>query len=450
MKSSGKQAVIIIHGIGNQYPMQTGREFVLSIKDKADIMFSSPDRQANYYETRRLSLNNKNTDFHELYWAHLMEEPKKNDAYTWVFNLLFCKIPSTRSKKYIHFIRWFLVSLLIVFLVLFFRDLHDSWVKTFNFMNSGIYAVVVYLFFKFGMPNIESQVVSTIGDAVNYLTASPKSIPSRYKIRKRGLQLLRSLHDKKNEHGQPFYDRIVLVSHSLGSVIAYDLLTHFWYEKMYDHQVNSPQFSQTILKEMNDYVIAYHQNKNNSSYQFDIKYFQELQQKVFEELKQNGNPWRVSDFVTLGSPLSHGGFILARSQDDFIWRRRFREFPISPPKIDVKIENNNIVKDYARGFIFKKKVKRDEHNWQNIQIISHSSMFAFVKWHNIYFENDQIGGDLSEHFGEGISNIKLQAKGHWFKRNLPIHSHTDYWDSNQTESLNHIKKIIFNENNTIK
>ena len=83
MKSSGKQAVIIIHGIGNQYPMQTGREFVLSIKDKADIMFSSPDRQANYYETRRLSLNNKNTDFHELYWAHLMEESPLHEAYFW-------------------------------------------------------------------------------------------------------------------------------------------------------------------------------------------------------------------------------------------------------------------------------------------------------------------------------------------------------------------------------
>lgn len=62
-----KQAVVIIYGIGNQFPMETAREFVENIKDENDILYSSPDREANFFETRRLSLSVKNTDFYEFY-----------------------------------------------------------------------------------------------------------------------------------------------------------------------------------------------------------------------------------------------------------------------------------------------------------------------------------------------------------------------------------------------
>ena len=61
--SNQKQAVVIIHGIGNQLPMQTARQFVENIKDDTDILYSSPDREANFFETRRLSLSSKKNRF---------------------------------------------------------------------------------------------------------------------------------------------------------------------------------------------------------------------------------------------------------------------------------------------------------------------------------------------------------------------------------------------------
>ena len=53
----------------------------------------------------------------------------------------------------------------------------------------------------------------------------PLTVAAREAIRNRGLELLRKIHDK-NEYG-----RIILVGHSLGCFVAYDLLQLFWHER---------------------------------------------------------------------------------------------------------------------------------------------------------------------------------------------------------------------------
>jgi hypothetical protein len=67
-------------------------------------------------------------------------------------------------------------------------------------------------------------VLSYLGDAARYLSPRPRNIALRQKIRSEGLKLFRSLHASGE------YDRIVVVGHSLGSVIGYDLITHLWQE----------------------------------------------------------------------------------------------------------------------------------------------------------------------------------------------------------------------------
>jgi hypothetical protein len=66
-----------------------------------------------------------------------------------------------------------------------------------------------------------------IGDAARYLDNRPENIGARRAIREAGLALLRGLHDEREQR----YQRVVVVGHSLGSVIAYDLLTWFWQER---------------------------------------------------------------------------------------------------------------------------------------------------------------------------------------------------------------------------
>ncbi|MEM7233578.1 MAG: hypothetical protein AAF517_15490, partial [Planctomycetota bacterium] len=62
--STKKQAVLMIHGIGRQHPMQTLRSFVKAVwSDHGDIhnefagdqAWSKPDRLSSNFELRRLS-----------------------------------------------------------------------------------------------------------------------------------------------------------------------------------------------------------------------------------------------------------------------------------------------------------------------------------------------------------------------------------------------------------
>ena len=67
-------------------------------------------------------------------------------------------------------------------------------------------------------------IVDYVGDAARYLSPLPRNIRLRQKIRGECVRLLRTLHASGE------YDRIIVVGHSLGSVIAYDAITHLWQE----------------------------------------------------------------------------------------------------------------------------------------------------------------------------------------------------------------------------
>jgi hypothetical protein len=61
-----------------------------------------------------------------------------------------------------------------------------------------------------------------VGDVARYVRADPRNIAMRAAIRDRGLKLLKDLHDRQS------YQRIIFVAHSLGTVIAYDLISLLW------------------------------------------------------------------------------------------------------------------------------------------------------------------------------------------------------------------------------
>src|SRR5207342_3016813 len=64
-----------------------------------------------------------------------------------------------------------------------------------------------------------------------YLDVDPKNVARRYAILRGGIKLLQKLHEDHDEGKAGIkyrYGRVVLVGHSLGSVIAYDILRHYW------------------------------------------------------------------------------------------------------------------------------------------------------------------------------------------------------------------------------
>lgn len=98
----GRQAVVIIHGIGEQRPMDTLRSFVTGIKayltltdptEQTSVLRSKPDKASDTYETRMMSLsatrNRPVTDFYEFYWAHNMRDTAFKHTFTWIKKLVF-------------------------------------------------------------------------------------------------------------------------------------------------------------------------------------------------------------------------------------------------------------------------------------------------------------------------------------------------------------------------
>lgn len=138
---------------------------------------------------------------------------------------------------------------------------------------------------------VKKYFLNYAGDAARYFTPEPDNIGERSHIRQQGIAFL----EKLNQIGtQTKVDRIIIVAHSLGSVIAYDLMRLLWSE--YNKVLNPKlDFSQIKLKALDSFEL---ENTRAS-----LKGFRELQFETWKEQRLNGNPWLISDFITLGGAL---------------------------------------------------------------------------------------------------------------------------------------------------
>jgi len=129
MLKDKKQAVLLIHGIGEQRPMDTLRGFVETVWTSDEEVhhqhailgvFSKPDKISGNFELRRLTTtkNKKDviTDFYELYWAHLMEGTSLDHILAWAMKLLWrwpWKVPRRLLAA------WFLLVVFILVIAFF-------------------------------------------------------------------------------------------------------------------------------------------------------------------------------------------------------------------------------------------------------------------------------------------------------------------------------------------
>lgn len=229
MSKSKRTAVIIIHGIGEQHPMDTLWSFLDAawandrtlVADYDKELYSKPGIVADNYELRRVTTRKcdppdpRRFDFYEYYWAHMMQGNTLASVWRWLGSL-FIRPPWKLPPGYLGYwlVGWTvgLVALGLAIWGHFFGDF-PSWLTT-------LLAVLGVV----GGPITNGILVPYVGDAARYLRSDPGNVEARQRIRAGGVDLLRKLHDTGD------YDRIVVVGHSLGSVIAYDMLTQAWAE----------------------------------------------------------------------------------------------------------------------------------------------------------------------------------------------------------------------------
>ncbi|MBT1698401.1 hypothetical protein KK083_16040 [Fulvivirgaceae bacterium PWU4] len=408
--------------------MSTLRGFVDSVSDYRNQedwiqVYNIPDTFSGSYELRQLTMykgKELRTDFFEYYWAYNMRGTKLSSVWTWLVQLMFRKPKNIPGRiRWLYGLLWLIAVGYIVVLITgvlnWFQQL--EWTQLPMVVLAGNAVLNIFAF----------VLTAFLGDAARYTYASPENIEERGKIRKGGIDLLHQLHVSKK------YTRIVLVGHSLGSMIAYDMLKHYWSQVYKDYEVR-PDYLRKQMDQYNEKSVAGFSMKNDA----EVAAYMKLQSLLFSEQRKRGNPWLVTDLITLGSPLAHGELLMAETKEMFKERKRERELPSNPPQ-----QEKNKTISYSQPF------SRDPDSTVRdtpMEIIHHAGHFAFTRWHNLYYKRDYVGGPAREIFGAGMLDKQLTSTS--WKDSLPFLMHTNYWANPKksktaaAESIAYLKKVI--------
>ena len=452
-----KRAVVMIHGMGDQSPMETLRSFVAAVwtsqpqlgKDGKALTWSLRDRKSENLELWRIATNEDTkhvrTDFFEFYWADMMEDTRLSSVLAWFRRLFFRKperVPPAVAAPWRFGWAGIVVSL-VFFLALGWLALAtlgtadvSAWRAMLPF--AGVAALVFFVWYL-----RRRVLIEVVGDAARYLTAAPSNIAARKRIRLAGLALLEHLHC------DPQYDRLVIVTHSLGTVVGYDLI-NFWWSTINNH-IRHPRLPKSdalrAIEEAGQNVLA-----NGEA---ALPEFRRAQRAYFEEVRElSRGKWKISDFVTLGSPLTHAHFLIVDdgqpllvSESDAInagWLRKWwkmldpqtrevaalfrarasqRELTLCPPLTE---KDDEFTYDPQRG---------------DYVVPHHAAPFAAVRWTNIYaprrniFWGDVVGGLVAPLFGPGVKDVALKGR---VARQFIAHTH--YWDVGVADEV-HLKAL---------
>jgi hypothetical protein len=459
VSSFPKQAIVVIHGIGEQIPMDTIRAFVRAawetvtdltangLPNPAEV-WSKPDVRTGSLELRRITTRQSiqtdtfargvRSDFYELYWADLSAGSTLSQVEDWISGLLlrnpFTRVPADVLLAWI--VLWVLALTVIVLAIV--TALPDKVsIGSLNLWDCPL------LNWLHGLPKwlltVATAILGTLthkfvvpyaGRVVRYTSAKPDNIAARESIRNRGLALLAELHARE-------YDRIIVVGHSLGSILAYDLISYFWARHPESHTVveGTPEFD--ALRELERAIAGLGDSKSPSP--AAIAVYQDAQTKFARLLRLRPKPigdapdtrWLITDLVTLGSPLSHAEFLMANSKKDLCKRQQDREYPMSPP-LREELDPINKTKAEQAGFPLDPRKPQllafpfgAHREWQ----LHHASPFAATRWTNIHDPSklvicgDLISGPVSPVFGPAIDDVDLRAiRGQSWR-----FTHTRYW-----------------------
>jgi hypothetical protein len=416
-----KQAVVLIHGIGEQRPMDTLRGFVAAVLPAAapgdEQYWSKPDPLSDLYELRRLqSRGREKVHFFEYYWAYQIEGTKLAHLFHWFFQLLLRRprnVPP--GLRTIWALSWILVLGLLVSVAT------GVLAGIFESIDVGSKLGLTSLTLALLLTLLQGTLVHYAGDAARYLSPLPQNIALRHRIRAEGVQLLRKLHASGE------YERIVVVGHSLGSVIGYDIITRLWLEnnEIYDFTSSKDALEQLLADGAAPQPVVRHElpeaGRALSPRPETLQAYRDKQLDCWKEQRRWGNPWRITDFISIGSPLAHAMLLLARNADEFEARKRQRELPTCPPVADTK--------GYA--YPAERSIDCKDRKFQPL-ILHHAAAFGPTRWTNLYFParfgllGDVIGGPLQPVLGPGIQDVAVAMRG---VRGLTPAAHTAYWSA---------------------
>jgi len=449
-----RQAYVLVHGMGEQIPMDTVKGFAETVwsldpdvqvpsMPHADQTWSRPDGRTGSLELRRITTRKSRTthsfpkgvrtDFYELYWADLTTGSTWEQFTSWVRYLLFrpwAKVPVDVRGAWLCLWAASILVVALGIISLIPRSIWGAWTP--DWLSQGLVAAAAAALLAF----IHRQASATFGRVVKYTRSRPDNIAARKAARERGLALLSALHAE--EDPAKAYDRVVLVSHSLGTILAHDLLAYFW-ARQEGAQSFEPNTAKGTAVAALETAAAALQNVPSEATRAAFRAAQGQLGRLLREQSLSAKPegrWLISDLVTIGSPLTHAEFLLADGPEDLAKRCYGRELPICPPHREM-LDPQLVTAAAAAGLLPKNETRLISYRYaQNPDrwALHFAAPFAAVRWTNVYdparfvAQGDMISGPLAENFGPGIADRDMSAGNERSRR----FSHTLYWDAKQT------------------
>lgn len=374
------------------------------------LVRSKPDRLSESYELRRLVADGTRSrptiDFFEYYWAHRMEGNRIGHVWP-LARVLLLRWPWNVPVPLLVLwtVSWLLTLVAVgVSLGILMEGLDDFRQSASLWWAIGMFALGLLQLFA----------ARYLGDAARYLSPTPENVSIRQKIRADGVQVIRRIQESGD------YDRISIVGHSLGSVIGYDVIAYLWDQCNTVH--NFPDRpKQDALRQ-----VEAHGREQGCDSKESLTEFRNYQRALWHEQRVIGNPWLITDFITLGSPLTYGAILFANDEAELKRRQSDRELPRCPPERDEGKYAYRSQKYDVKGAV------------RTLRVLHHAAPFAVTRWTNIYVPfrlgvlGDWIGGPLRHVFGYGIADVEVMDSPFC---NLPLVAHTRYWHKKSKASL---------------
>jgi hypothetical protein len=274
--------------------------------------------------------------------------------------------------------------------------------------------------------------VPVMADSARYFSREPAHIGARQRIRQAGVRLLDKLHERAPSEGG--YSRIIVVAHSLGSAVGYELLVDYWGRRTGALPISDPVLKACIAElesaahKLNRAASA-DLPKALSAYrdrQADLqRRLAEHAAAVYDHSREDGRRrmrtparpikegedadaaprhWLISDFITLGSPLTYASLLMTEGPDNLHDKMADRTFATCPP---TPFAPGNTAMTYRKVGSPELTPSAEPgritfEGWDGEPRLAHHAVFAPVRWTNHFFpvegwiaKGDAIGGPLS-------------------------------------------------------
>jgi hypothetical protein len=374
----GSTAVVLVHGMGERRPMDTLVDFVKTAlrprgdrgDEKWDFYYSRPTVVTDSYEARRFIAHpprgatgpEGEAEIYEYHWTPLMTAGRSAGAMAMALRLLLRRPSNVPDPLFGIWRRVWSVLLAILltipalFVVGYLLDTDvPHWIV--GLILSGIVLVFWFGLYRMLGSLLVNRVTRSLVDVARYLDTTPQSYEAGRAIRRGLVDLLRALHDGP-------YSRIVVVAHGVGTYMVYDALMALWAEDQEEHGATEQVY-----------------------------------------------PWRITDFITIGSPLALADVLLTRPTLFSGFKKSDRE---------------------DRREVFDELVRRGALVRCPDEVPGSDSPFVVTAWTNLWFpvirgelRGDWFGGELSPLFGSGICDVEVRGNApERFKRGS---AHLEYF-----------------------